>query len=281
MSIDASNRMPLAQPDSRHTRIEARMPFILQVTTLTWRYLVTVFRTPAAVIPGLLISVFFLLVYQSTLGGASNFLPGLAGKSYLGFILPLSVVSAALSGAGGAGQAIVRDIASGYFDKLMLTPISRVALLLGSILTGAVILGMQAALVTGVGILMGLRPETGFLGVLAIIGIALLLGTGFASFTVAVGLRSGNPAATQAASFLFFPLSFLTATFVPLALLSGWIKVAAQINPITYILEAMRAILNDGWQGDVILRGVLACVVLGIVTFAFAMSSLRARTRQK
>lgn len=66
---------------------EKRMPFVLQVTTLTWRYLVTVFRTPAAVIPSLLISVFFLLVYNSTLGGASNFLPGLAGKSYLGFIL--------------------------------------------------------------------------------------------------------------------------------------------------------------------------------------------------
>src|SRR5689334_22245448 len=88
-------------------RSEAHMPFGLQVTTLTWRYLVTMFRTPAAVVPGLLISVFFLLVYQSTLGGASNFLPGLAGKNYLGFILPLSVVSAALSGAGVAGQAIV------------------------------------------------------------------------------------------------------------------------------------------------------------------------------
>lgn len=281
MSIEISNRIPFAPADAQNMTDERRMPFILQVTTLTWRYIVTVFRTPAAVIPGLLISVFFLLVYQSTLGGASNFLPGLAGKSYLGFILPLSVVSAALSGAGVAGQAIVRDIASGYFDKLMLTPISRVALLLGSILAGAFILGLQAALVTGVGILMGLRPETGALGVLAIIGIALLLGTGFASFTVAIGLRTGNPAATQGASFLFFPLSFLTATFVPLALLSGWIKTAAEINPITYILEAMRVILNDGWQVDVILRGVLACVVLGVITFAFAMSSLRTRTRRK
>lgn len=269
-----------AIPFGRQRR-EAGMPFILQVTTLTWRYLVTVFRTPTAVIPGLLISVFFLLVYNSTLGGASNFLPGLAGKSYLGFILPLSVVSAALSGAGVAGQAIVRDITTGYFDKLMLTPVNRVALLLGSILAGAVILGLQAVLVTTLGVVMGLRPETGVLGILAIIGIALLLGTGFASFTVAVGLRSGNPAATQGASFLFFPLSFLTATFVPLALLSGWIKTAATLNPITYILEAMRAILNDGWQGDIILRGILSCVALGLVAFAFAMSSLQARTRRK
>lgn len=269
-----------ALPFERQRR-QPGMPFLLQVSTLTWRYLVTVFRTPTAVIPGLLISVFFLLVYNSTLGGASNFLPGLAGKSYLGFILPLSVVSAALGGAGVAGQAIVRDIATGYFDKLMLTPVNRVALLLGSILAGAVILGLETVLVTGLGVLMGLRPETGVLGIIAIIGIALLLGTGFASFTVAVGLRSGNPAATQGASFLFFPLSFLTATFVPLALLSGWIKTAAELNPITYILEAMRVILNDGWQGDVILRGVLACLALGVVAFAFAMSSLQARTRRK
>ncbi len=275
-SLTRDTSLPLSR-----VQPEPRMPFLLQVTTLTWRYLVTVFRTPAAVVPGLIISVFFLFVYSATLGRASAFLPGLAGKSYLGFILPLSVVSAALSGAGVAGQAIVRDITSGYFDKLMLTPISRIALLLGSILCGAIVLGMQAVLVTFVGVLMGLNPETGLPGILAIIGIALLLGTAFAGFTVAVGLRSGNPAATQGATFLFFPLTFLTATFVPLALLSGWIRTAAEWNPITYILEAMRSILNDGWQGDVILRGVLACAVLGLLTFSFAMSSLRARTARK
>ena len=93
-------------------------PFLLQVTMLTWRSLVTIFRTPAAVIPTLLISAFFLFVYNASLGNASNFLPGLAGKSYLGFILPVSVVSAALSGAGVAGQSIVRDLENGYFDKL-------------------------------------------------------------------------------------------------------------------------------------------------------------------
>lgn len=260
---------------------EARMPFLLQVITLTSRYIKTVFRTPAAVIPGLIISVFFLFVYQASLGNAAAFLPGLAGKSYLAFILPVSVVSSALSGAGLAGQAIVRDIATGYFDKLMLTPVSRVALLLGSIIAGAFVLGLQAVLVTFVGVLLGLNPPTGILGLLAIVGIALLLGTAFAGFTVGIGLRTGNPAATQGASFLFFPLTFLTATFVPLALLSGWIKVAAQFNPITYILQAMRGILLDGWGSGDIWGGVAAAVLLGLFTFGFALSSLRARTQRK
>jgi ABC-2 type transport system permease protein len=258
-----------------------QMPYFGQVFMLTKRYVVTVFRTPAAIIPSLIISVFFLAVYQASLGGAANFLPGLAGKSYLGFILPVSVVSAALSGAGVAGQAVVRDITTGYFDKLMLTPVSRSALLLGSILAGAIVLGIQATLVTVVGVLTGLQPATGVLGIVAIIAMALGIGTAFAGFTVGIGLRTGNPAATQGASFLFFPLTFLTATFVPVSLLSGWLKTAAQYNPITYILEAQRAILNDGWVTDVILRGVGSTVILALFTFAFAWSGLRARTQRK
>lgn len=256
------------------------MPFLLQVSTIAWRTLVTNFRVPGVILPPMIISVFFLFVYEATLGDASNFLPGLMGKSYLGFILPLSVVSAALSGSGVAGQSIVRDIENGYFDKLMLTPINRGALLLGPMLAAAVLLAIQTGIVTIVALLMGLQPATGFFGLLAVIGFALLLGVGFAGFTVGIALRSGNAAATQGAGFLFFPLSFLTPTFVPIDLLQGWIKVAATYNPITYILEAMRSILLDGWEGDIILRGLSACLVLGVVLFVFAYTGLRARTKR-
>jgi ABC-2 type transport system permease protein len=259
----------------------ARMSFPAQVAMLTSRSLTVMFRTPAAIIPTLIISWFFLVIYNASLGNASNFLPGLAGSSYLGFILPVSVVSAALSGAGIAGQSIVRDIASGYFDKLMLTPVSRAALLLGTIIAGAVILVIQTGSVVLLAILMGLAPKTGLLGILVTLGIALLLGVAFAGFTVGIALRTGNAGATQGASFLFFPLTFLTATFVPVTLLSGWIKTAAQFNPITYVLEAMRSLMNTGWQPDALLRGVGACVLLGVVTFTFALSSLRARTRRR
>lgn len=257
-----------------------RMPFLLQVSTLMWRTLVTNFRVPAGVLPPIIISAFFLLVYEASLGGASNFLPGLSGKSYLGFILPLSVVSAALSGAGVAGQSIVRDIENGYFDKLLLTPVSRAALLLGPMLAGAVILVLQTGIVIGVALLMGLEPVTGLPGLLATLGFALLLGTGFAGFTVGIALFSGSAAATQGASFLFFPLSFLTATFVPIELLNGWIRTAAELNPITYLLDAMRTILLDGWQTEIILRGLSSVLVLGALLFAFAFWSLRSRVRR-
>lgn len=251
-----------------------------QTLLITWRNLLTIFRTPAALIPPLGISIFFLIIYESTLGKAAGFIPNLSGNSYLGFILPLSIVSSSLSGAGIAAQNMVRDIESGYFDKLLLTPVSRAALLLGPILAGALILGLQASIVVVVALVMGLESATGFSGLLVVIGLAVLLGTGFAGFTVSAALGSGSAAATQGASFIFFPLTFLTASFVPLDLLSGWLKTAARFNPITYVLEAMRTTLLTGWDSTVIWQGIAACLILAALMYFLAIRALRVRTNR-
>lgn len=259
--------------------INGRMPFLLQVSTMTWRYLIITLRNPGEVIPGILISIFFLVIYSSILGDGAAFI--VPGKSYLAFILPVSVISSALSGAGIAGQALVRDIGTGYFDKLLLTPASRWALLLGAMIAGAIVLAMQTVLVVLVGLLLGLTSATGVGGLLVVVAIALLLGIGFAGFTVGIALRSGSAGATQGSSFLFFPLTFLTATFVPLSLLKGWLKIAATFNPVTYMLEGMRSVLLDGWASGPILAAIGGCLVLMVVTFIFALTSLAYRTRQK
>ncbi len=251
-----------------------------QIALMTWRSLVTIFRTPSALLPPIAISVFFLVIYESTLGTAAGFIPNLKG-GYLGFILPLSIVSASLSGAGIAAQNLVRDIESGYFDKLLLTPASRAALLLGVILSGAMILGLQASLVVGVALLLGLETATGALGLLAVIGLAVLLGTGFAGFTVSAALGSGSAAATQGASFIFFPLTFLAPTFVPIELLDGWLETAARLNPITYVLEAMRSLINTGWEAAAIWQGILACLLLALAMYALTVYALQVRTRRK
>lgn len=273
-----ANDTPLHQDSSKPIQTPR---FFHQITMMTWRNLKVIFRTPEAVIPTLIISGFFLFVYEASLGNAAEFLPGLSGSQYLAFILPLSVISAALSGSSVAGQSLVRDIESGYFDKMLLTPVNRVALLSGPVLAGAIILMMQTALIVAIGLLMGLESATGILGLLGVIGFALLLGTGFAGFTVAVALRTGNAAATSGASFAFFPLSFLTATFVPVELLGGWLKTAATINPITYILDATRSILLTGWEIDKLAAGLLACAVMGVIPLLFALLALKARTARK
>ena len=274
------------QSSGRTDRVEADRPsksgtisLPMQVFLLVIRSLTTLLRTPEALLPPIAISIFFLVIYQSTLGKAASFIPGIGG-SYLGFILPLSIVSGSLSGSGIAAQNLVRDIERGYFDKLLLTPVRRAALLLAPILAGAVILGLQAAIVVFVGLLLGLKPVTGLPGLLAVIGLGVLLGIGFAGFTVSAALGSGSAAATQGASFLFFPLTFLAPTFVPLSLLSGWLEVAAKINPITYVLEAMRSLLNTGWDAKAIGTSLLACLILGVAMYALAAFALSVRVRR-
>lgn len=113
------------------------------------------------------------------------------------------------------------------------------------------------------------------------IGIALLLGIGFSGLAVGIALVSGNSAATNSSVILFFPLTLLTATFVPVDLLQGWIKVVARLNPVTYVLEAMRAIRNTGWEAAVIGRGLLASPAMFVVLFAWALYGLGARTRRR
>ena len=146
-------------------------------------------------------------------------------------------------------------------------------------MAGAVILGLQASIVVGMGVLLGLYPVTGLPGLLAVIGLAVLLGTGFAGFTVSAALGSGSAAATQGASFVFFPFTFLTASFVPLELLSGWLRTAAELNPITYVLGAMRSLMLDGWDSQALLGGIAAGLILAVAMYALAVFSLRVRTR--
>ncbi|HZG68209.1 MAG TPA: ABC transporter permease, partial [Herpetosiphonaceae bacterium] len=238
--MDALRSQPAAVRDVRRQVPVRRMPFGAQVALLTWRALLVNLRVPAAIVPPLIIGVFFLLVNNAQLGGVADLLLG--GQSYLNFILPLSVISAALSGAGVAGQTIVSDIERGYFDKLMLTPVNRWALLLGPMIAGGIVLVLQTITMLLVGLALGARPETGGLGLLAVLGFALLLGISFSGLPVGVALLTGSAAATGGASFLFFPLTFLTAAYVPLDRLEGWFRTATELNPITYPLEAMRAI---------------------------------------
>jgi ABC-2 type transport system permease protein len=259
--------------------INDSMPLLGQILMMARRSLVTLLRTPEAIIPNLIISAFFLLVYDAALGGTTDFLPQLEGVNYLAFILPVSVISASLNAP--AGQAMVRDIESGYFDKLLLTPISRSALLLGHILASGVVIAAQSLLIIAIALLMGLQPATGIGGLLVVLLFSLFIGAGFGGFTVGVALQTGNAGATQGASFIFFPLTFLTTTFVPLELLSGWLKPVAQVNPVTYILDGLREVLIYGWNFDVIIPGLLACAVVSIVPFFFAVFSLRARTARK
>lgn len=250
---------------------ERHSNFWRDLTVLTGRSIKVTLRVPWAIIPNLAISLFFLLVYQGGLSGIAS-MPGFSGAHYLNFILPVAVVSGAVGGAGSAGQALIRDLDNRYFTKLRITPVSRTALVLAPMIAGMLQLVVQTILILIVAVLMGLRTPTGIAGLLVVILLAAGWGLAFAGYAVATALRSGNGQAAQAATFIFFPLLFLSDTFVPLQLISAkWLKIAAHINPTTYVFDAMRSVLVTGWQAKPILWGILAIAILCAITLSFAV----------
>jgi hypothetical protein len=132
---------------------------VRQTALLFSRLLRRALRNPAATLPNLLISLFFLLVYQGLLGHASA-VARLVGGNYVNFILPVSILSASVSG-GTAGLILVSDAESGYLRRLLAMPISRAAIVIAPILLGALQVLIQALLLLAVGALIGADPRTG------------------------------------------------------------------------------------------------------------------------
>lgn len=248
------------------------------ILLLVWRSLRNSARTPAAVLPNVAISVFFLFVFNSGLSSVAN-LPGFKG-SYLAFIIPVSIVSASVGGAGTAGQALIRDIESGYFTKLLLTPTSRLALVWGPMIAGAVLLVGQVVLILALGLALGLHIAAGWGGLIMVLVFAFLWGMAFAGYAVFVALKTKSGAAAEAATFAFFPLIFLSTTFVPKEYIGAtWLKWAATVNPTTYIYDAMRSLLIDGWSARPLLIGLGVILAFATLTGALALRQASRATR--
>ena len=98
----------------------------------------------------------------------------------------------------------------------------------------------------------------------------------FAGFGYAVALKTGNPAAVQSVFLLFFPFLFLTTSYVPRDQLSGWLDTVASFNPVTYILEGLRALAIEGWTTDLV-WSVVAIVAVGVLSMWMCLAALRSR----
>lgn len=257
----------------------AAVRFLEDLRLLTGRSLRVMVREPWAIVPNLAISMFFLFVYNAGLGGIAS-IPAFGGVPYLAFILPVALVSGSVGGAGAAGQALIRDLESRYFTKLRLTPVSRTALVAAPMVAGMLQLVVQTVLILAVALLLGLRLPGGLAAGVGVVLLAAGWGLGFAGYAVATALRSGSGRTAQAATFVFFPLLFLSDTFVPLALIkAGWMRDAAKVNPTTYVFGAMRALLAHQSAAVPVLRGVIAVAALAALTMAWAVRTAQRSLR--
>ena len=246
--------------------------FVHDLISVAIRALRQIPREPEAIIPALIVPVFFFIV---NVGALENVAEGGGIPDFRAFQLPVAIVFA-VTGISRA-SALVTDITGGYFDRLLLTPISRYALLLGLMIADLALVIALSLPVLLLGFIVGVSFVTGPLGVLAFLLLAGLWGLAFTGFPYAIALKTGNPAAVNSSFIIFFPFAFLTTTFLPREALTSWMAAIARYNPVTYLLEALRSLITEGWAGDALLRGLAAVGIVAAVSFTLAMLALRGR----
>src|ERR1700742_2198201 len=222
-------------------------------------------RTPEALLPTLFIPLFFLVV---NVGQAAKIFPAastefLKGQGYGAFQLPASLLLAASFGT--AALFLVEEIEGGYFDKLRATPISRTSLVLGRLVAefckGLVI----ASAIVLLGLIFGITVASGVLGFLLLILLTALWAVVYVGLLQLIALKTRSAAATNSGGLIFFPLLFLTPNFVPRDLLTHPMEIAATLNPVTYVMEALRSLILVHYEWDRIVYGYAVVLVLGAI----------------
>jgi len=252
-------------------------PLADQVVQLARRSVVRTVRQPANVVAPL---VFPLLLLAVNSGGlrAETRLPGFPTSSFVAFALAVPFIQGALFATMNAGTDLARDIQTGFLSRLSLTPMRGIALLAGQ-LGGVVALGLvQAVVYLSVGLAVGVRFESGILGVLVLFAFAILVSLGFGALGAFAALRTGSGEAVQSLFPAFFVFLFLSSMNIPRNLIATtWFRDVATANPVSYLLECVRSLIIAGWDGEALALGFGIAAVIAVCSLALASWALRVR----
>jgi ABC-2 type transport system permease protein len=243
---------------------------------LTMRALRETMRQPAFELPNVFIPIFFFAVTVGAIGSVAARAFGV--DNFMGFQMPVAILQGVAGAAGSSGLGMVTDIQRGYFDKLLLTPASRMALVLGRMAADGIRVMALTLFILVVGLISGAGMEAGVVGFLAVVVIAGLFGLAYAGIGMSIALRTGSPQASQAGFLVFFPLLFLSPAFAPKEVFAGWLEFLATINPVTYILQGMRELVLEGWDWGSVAGALAAIVGLAALTVSMTLAALRWRT---
>lgn len=248
-----------------------------QVGQLARRSVLRTLRQPAQIVPALIFPLFLLAVNSGGLKDATN-LPGFPTDSYLTFALAVPFMQGALFSVMNSGTDLARDIETGFLNRLALTPLRGAALLSG-LLAGTLVLGLvQGVAYLTVGLIAGAELAAGAGGALMIIALGMTVTVAFGTIGLFLALRTGTGEAIQGSFPVFFVFLFLSSMALPLELIqTDWFRAIATANPVSYLLQAFRSLLIEGWNaGELALGFGIAAAIFAIGMYA-ASAALKTR----
>ena len=212
----------------------------------TWemvkRNLIHIKRTPELLLDVTLSPIMFVLLFSFVFGGAINVgSEGGEDASYINFLMAGIFVQTVAFAGIYTGVLLANDLQKGMIDRFRSLPISQSSVLTGRTFTDLMRAALAVAIMWVVGMLVGFRPEGGIAGNLAAVGLMLLFGFALSWLGVAAGALVRTPEALQGIMFaVVFPLTFVSSAFVPTDTMPDWMRVFAENQPMTHVVNAVR-----------------------------------------
>lgn len=217
-------------------------------------------RTPQLIVVGTIQGAMFLLIFRYVFGGAIN----VGGLRYVDFLVPGFVTTGILFSGTSAASGVAEDLQHGFLDRLRSLPIPRASLPFGRVIADTALLTEGLIITTAIGFAVGFRIHGGVGPALVALALCVLFGFAFTWLFVIIGLFAGNAQAAQGMSLLVFPITFVSSAYVPVASMPGWMQAFANNQPLTHMVNAVRALT----------LGDRAHEVLGRSTSHFVLFSL-------
>jgi ABC-2 type transport system permease protein/oleandomycin transport system permease protein len=213
--------------------------------TITRRNLLVWVRVPAYIVFTVIQPVMFVLMFRYVFGGAIA-VKGIQG-GYVNFLMPGIIGQTAAFATFGTAIALAQELKKGVIDRLKSMPMARSAVLAGRLVADTGRMTVTIVIVIGVGYAVGFRFENGVVPAIAMLVLAIVFGLAICCIAAFTGLAIGDEESVQAFGLIWlFPITFLSSAFVPIHTMPGWLQAFANNQPVTYVIDTMRALALGG-----------------------------------
>ena len=247
-----------AQPGEPGLLIQARWA-VTDTLTITRRNLLVWMRVPAYIVFTVIQPVMFVLMFRYVFGGA---IP-VKGTTYVNFLMPGIIAQTAAFATFGTAIALAQELKKGVIDRLRSMPMARSAVLAGHLVADTVRMLVTILTVLAVGYAVGFRFQNGAVPAILMVVLSIVFGVAICLIAAFTGLAIGDEESVQAFGLIWlFPITFLSSAFVPIRTMPGWLQAFANNQPVTYVIDTMRALALGGpiqanlWKSTVWLVGI-------------------------
>ncbi|WP_406500111.1 ABC transporter permease [Streptomyces sp. NBC_00846] len=251
------------------------MPKLLHDTaTVFSREITPELRSPVSIVLAMGQPLLFLILFGSMLVGTEADLGAGAGDVWQWFV-PGIIVMMCLMGPLSAGHSMLSELTGGQMERFLVTPVSRTSLILGRTAKDTATLFVQAILITTIAIPLGMKLHlTGALAAMVLL-IVMAVGLSALSYILAIASRPSGNLFWMVTQMLIFPIMLLSGILLPVETAPGWLSTAAMINPITYIVDAARALFAGDFLDTSVLHGALAATVIATIGLGFSTRAMK------